>query len=367
MAERVVAYLAGGVQGTAVDARLAANFYATPNGPLKSAGGVRSPLDLIVTANTPAGMSVVVAPGQALVAGSRSSITQGAYEVANDANVVVPLTPANGTYGRIDLVVVQVFDTEQSGSPTDPNAWKARLLVVPGVAAATPVPPSLPPDSLLLANISVPANAGSIASAQITDMRVSTAALGGIRPVTFLPTTGLYNGLTVYSITADSYYGYRNGVWSRVADRRWARGRLAYWEYATPSRSPSVVAYDAAFTDPHHYTKLQEVSFVPDSGRLYRVTSQSVWQSNATDDLLILWIVLGTDTSPRTAWPLRTINSLAVANATNFTYDFPGALSAGTPQLAQLYGARLGGSGDHYINVLNGLRSFISVDDIGGT
>lgn len=103
--------------------------------------------ELEVTASTPAGMSVAVSPGRAMIGGlTRMYKRQPALAIA----------AAHPTNPRIDLVTAKLDGT---------------LAVVTGTAAATPVAPSVPANSVTLAEVSVLAAATSISSARITDRR----------------------------------------------------------------------------------------------------------------------------------------------------------------------------------------------------
>lgn len=146
---------------TAVQARrLIKAIFGTP--------GIIASTDMAVTAKGTPDMSVNVALGQCVVAGSEAT-DQGYYVVYNDATINLAISAADSTNGRIDAVYVKVQDSEQSGA-TD----AASIVVVTGTAAATPVAPNAPTVShYLLATIAVAANATSITSATITDKRTS--------------------------------------------------------------------------------------------------------------------------------------------------------------------------------------------------
>jgi hypothetical protein len=96
-------------------------------------------------------MTVAVASGVARVAGRSVTVAAG--------NVTI--TTADGTRPRLDLVVVNNAGTKS---------------VTAGTAAAQPVFPSIPSDSVVLAAVLVPASDTTIASNQITDKRVFLAA-----------------------------------------------------------------------------------------------------------------------------------------------------------------------------------------------
>jgi hypothetical protein len=66
--------------------------------------GIIGSSSLSVGPNSPAGMSVVVAPGWAAIIGTTQA-NMGAYTVYNDANTVLTVTTADPTNPRIDRVV----------------------------------------------------------------------------------------------------------------------------------------------------------------------------------------------------------------------------------------------------------------------
>lgn len=128
--------------------------------------GVRLPTDLAVTANGTPNMTVNVAAGEAVVDGSQNTLSQGSYEVLNDATVNLAIAASDPTNPRIDIVVAQVQDAAYSGAT---NAW--QLAVVTGTPAPSPSVPAAPANSLILAQIAVAANATTIVSGNITDRR----------------------------------------------------------------------------------------------------------------------------------------------------------------------------------------------------
>lgn len=179
---------------------------ATPAVSANLSAGVAGCSDLAVTAPV-SGMSVNVNPGQIIIPGSLGSgsgygmgigygypvittngasaptiaanahatqiqlTTQGAYYCYNDDSagmVSLTISAANPTNPRIDVVVAQVADAAYSGST---NAWS--LAVVTGTAASSPAVPTLPASCVPLALVWVPANASSIITADIIDLRVA--------------------------------------------------------------------------------------------------------------------------------------------------------------------------------------------------
>lgn len=128
--------------------------------------GVIGQSSMQVTANSPAGMSVLVATGWAAIVGT-SQANMGTYVAYNDASVTLTVTAANPTNPRIDRVVATVQDAYYSGS-TNTVVYS----VVAGTPAASPSAPATPANSISLATIAVAAGATSITSANITDTRV---------------------------------------------------------------------------------------------------------------------------------------------------------------------------------------------------
>lgn len=164
MAERTPPlYLQGGSH-TAINDRRAIARRASYGGTLVE--GVFANGDLKVTANGTPNMTVNVAAGAAIVAGTEAS-TQGAYEVDNDASVSLAIAAADGTNPRRDLIVARVRDAAYPASAT--NTW--ALEVVTGTPAASPADPTLPANSYALARVAVAAGATTITSGNITDLR----------------------------------------------------------------------------------------------------------------------------------------------------------------------------------------------------
>jgi hypothetical protein len=133
-----------------------------------AAHGVCTAGSLAVTQNGTPNMSVNVAAGTALITGTASAL-QGPYSFYNDATVNLVVAAADATNPRKDLVIAQVRDATYDGT----GVRDARLTVVTGTPAASPVDPSLAahPNALVLARIDVPALDTAIGTAQITDLR----------------------------------------------------------------------------------------------------------------------------------------------------------------------------------------------------
>lgn len=159
--------------------------------------GIIKSTSLQVTANSPVGMSVLVSSGWAAIVGTIQP-NMGTYVGFNDDTVTLPITTANSTNPRIDLVCMTVNDSYYSGA-TD----NVVLQVVAGTPAGSPVVPATPANSIALAEVYVGAGVLSITSGNITDTRVLVTTnipeVGDISAV--VAGTGLSGGGTSGSVT----------------------------------------------------------------------------------------------------------------------------------------------------------------------
>jgi hypothetical protein len=111
-------------------------------------------------------MSVLVASGWAAIVGTTQT-NMGTYVAYNDATVTLTITTANPTNPRIDLICATINDSYYSGA-TDNVVYQ----VIAGTPGGSPVAPSLPANSIALAQVTVTAGATSITSGNIADSRV---------------------------------------------------------------------------------------------------------------------------------------------------------------------------------------------------
>lgn len=143
----------------------AENDRLTTTNLLWRSGGVADVGSMVVSQSGTPAMSVSIAAGHAVIAGSQTS-TQGYYTAYNDAATTLAIAAADVTNARIDRICVVVQDSYYSGA-NDQVIFQA----VTGTPSGSPVPPSAPNNSITLAYVAVAANATSIVNANITDMR----------------------------------------------------------------------------------------------------------------------------------------------------------------------------------------------------
>ena len=183
----------------------AAVFRQATSAPFQSAG-ILGAGELAVTQQGTPNMSVILGAGRAMVAGSQvtppaglSFTTQAMYNVLNDGSITLTVTTSNPTNPRIDAVYVGVQDAFYSGSNNQAVAG-----IVVGVPAPSPVAPSVPVNSQLVAYIAVGAGVTSIVNANITAKAPLAALMGGV------PTVTRFKGsiLTPTAITHDANINY---------------------------------------------------------------------------------------------------------------------------------------------------------------
>lgn len=193
-------------------ASLQAGMYSSATS-LRARGGVHPGLgqELVVTQAGSPNMTVLVEAGAISIPGSLSA-TQGNYFVVNDAQVTLSITAAHATLPRIDIVVVNVRDTQYAGANND-----CQLQVVAGTPASSPAVPTAPDNSITIAQIAVGAAVTSIVNANITDTRFYMAAVGGV-----------INARTEASRPASSEINEGQQVWTMDGNKLWLWDGSAY-------------------------------------------------------------------------------------------------------------------------------------------
>lgn len=194
---------------TVEDARVALGALAAPgsSGIVARSGfrpGAGATPGAVTATGTPDAF-VHVAPFQLFYQTTRASVVGGPYMMTLDAiaNVNILSTPADPTNPRNDLVIAQQSDTFYGDGV---STWQIRQVV--GTPSGSPVDPTVSgsTDYVPLARVRVNANATTITTGNITDLRSSghaksltgglfTTALGGLLPVANTTERG---GLTPY-------------------------------------------------------------------------------------------------------------------------------------------------------------------------
>ena len=144
----------------------AENDRLTSTGVLWLSGGVADYGSMLVAQSPTPGMSVSVAAGHAIIAGTETA-QQGFYIAYNDGASTVAIATADPSQPRIDRIVVTVQDSYYSGVNN-----QVIFQAVTGTPAGSPVAPATPANSISLATVAVAAGATSITNANITDTRV---------------------------------------------------------------------------------------------------------------------------------------------------------------------------------------------------
>ncbi|MBG0853219.1 hypothetical protein I2W78_15520 [Streptomyces spinoverrucosus] len=185
---------------TLEDTRVAPLGALTPTSPVATRSGIlpgsydgRHRVSGFWLAGVDGTMTATVSSGRAVVQAGES---RGAYPVALTEGV--PLTFADGDpqYGRIDLVVLRVYDHAYDGS----GRTEAVVEIIQGTPAASPAAPAVPEVSLPLFRVAVAATTsagtgGVPWGSARTDLRPTTVAVGGILPALAGDTTaGAYPG-----------------------------------------------------------------------------------------------------------------------------------------------------------------------------
>lgn len=140
--------------------------------PVGTNGGIDNPGDLLVSAQGTPNNTVSVAVGGVIIPGS-STTSQGSYYGYNPSTYTpTALGAPDPTNPRHDLIVARVRDSNYSGVNND---WD--IIPVAGTPAATPLDPTPPANSFILARVTIAASGGglTITSGMLTDLRTSSS------------------------------------------------------------------------------------------------------------------------------------------------------------------------------------------------
>ena len=205
-------------------------------GSIVSSGGVVGVGDLEITQQASPNMTVRVAPGKCFVAGTLNNY-QGMYHCVNDAVVNITIAASSASFPRRDLIVARVYDAFYAGAS---NQWAVE--VVTGVATSTPALPVVPANSIVLAEILVPASSSTVINANILNRRPKARTRLLVEPESFTSATrpAGFTGQIAYETDTKKVVYYDGTAWVYLAlptydtGRRnvsavWLNGGVAAW------------------------------------------------------------------------------------------------------------------------------------------
>jgi hypothetical protein len=144
----------------------AENDRLTTTGILWKSQGVADDGAMVVSQSGTPAMTVSIASGHALIAGTQTS-NQGFYIAFNDAATTIAIATASPSLPRKDRIVVTVQDSYYGGTANNQVIFQALT----GTPNASPVAPAVPANSISLAIIDVAANQTTVVNGNITDTR----------------------------------------------------------------------------------------------------------------------------------------------------------------------------------------------------
>ncbi|MFI1653947.1 hypothetical protein ACH4ZU_03260 [Streptomyces sp. NPDC020472] len=179
-------------------------------------------------------MTATVSEGRAVIQGD---ISQGAYPVTLPTSEQITFAAGDAQYGRIDLVVLRIYDNLYDGSTRN----EAKIEIIQGTPGQAPKAPVAPLRSLPLYEVTVPAgasagNGGIPWNTSLKDLRTPVVALGGILPVEGQVLPGAHPGQ--YQDTPNNQF------------QRWDGGRWV----AYPEAVGGIVPISVNSTTPGSYT-----------------------------------------------------------------------------------------------------------------
>jgi|GEM_PF-3265734 len=214
--------------------------------------GVITSSDLVVATTGTPSMAVTVSGATQGSAGGNAWLP-GGYRVYNDAQATLTIAAADATNPRIDLIIAAIDTTS--------TPYTSSLQVITGTPASSPAVPSVPVGliALALAHVAVAANATSIVTGNITDVRVIAGLQGDGSRLINLPiptlspaTTATLGGVKGSSSVLVAGDGTLSATPSSIGAATVAQGAEA------DSTATTVAAHLA--DDVHH------VNYAPDTG-----------------------------------------------------------------------------------------------------
>lgn len=163
------------------DRRLIGMLLTQGTDPLSGIGRVYA--GLVVQAKGTPDWSVNVTAGRCVIPTPASD--GGGFYLFNDAVANVVVT-AVGSQPRIDLVVAEVVDPDYAGALS-----QGQFRVIQGTPAGSPVAPTQPSGTLLLATLTHAGSATSVASGAISNATTNDALVGWAKDTTSYPSLGV--------------------------------------------------------------------------------------------------------------------------------------------------------------------------------
>lgn len=189
------------------------------------------------------GLTIQVYAGFCVVANSTSNL-QGAYVMGSMVANQLTVATADPTNPRIDLVCATVYDPGTSSGYSE-------VQIITGTPASSPTVPSLPANSLALAQVSVPANTTTISTGLLSDVRTYTGPAGGATPWSNVGASGPgFNGLIAYDAANDRFFHNNSvaGAGARMKTKPFAPVHITQGTSITLSTGSPVSIKSANFT-----------------------------------------------------------------------------------------------------------------------
>jgi hypothetical protein len=288
-------------------------------------------------------MTVDVLAGVAFVNGTENG-DQSSYHVISNSTKNVAITASNATFPRLDAIVLKVQDSFYSGAT---DSWS--IVAVTGTASGSPVLPTLPANSMLIATISVAASSTSVVNGNITDNRVYLNGIGGLLPVANGTErdalNNLYEGVAVWRRDSDYFE-----IWDGSSSWIQYRSKSARGLMATIVSTSSSGTSTSGTTDTRDAVLGNYVFTSESTARQYRVTMEGLNPSSSVSgDKYLLTVKDGggsTPTSASTVIAGTGWNARATGGASQDTWLLQGTFtaSAGTHTLS-FFAQRQSGTG----------------------
>lgn len=162
-------------------------------------------------------MSVQVSAGSAFVLNTYGA-AQGYYTVVNDGTVLIALDASHPNFGRVDTIVLRVYDSQYSG--TDNFGQLEKITGSPG---PSPAVGPIPDNCIVLATIFVGASASAITSGNISSSlrqyaRFNSSLVNAVESLTSTTLPGSpYQGQMAIETDTDAVKISVNGVWRTLS------------------------------------------------------------------------------------------------------------------------------------------------------